>query len=96
MVAAIVPDNDRPSRAGPESDQGAGGHTCGRPENGNTLRFGQQGKAKPRCYEIYDADRDGEPNRANPPRQVDASGRLMLKLSSEILLHRVLLPRMVL
>jgi hypothetical protein len=75
-------DNDRPSRPGPERDQDTGGHTCGRPENGNALWFGQQSKAKSRCYEIYDADRDSEPNPANPPRQVDAGGQLMLNLSS--------------
>ena len=42
------------------------------------------------------ADRDSEANRATPPRQVDAGGRLMLNLSSQILPHPVLLPSMVL
>jgi len=89
-------DNDRPARAGSKSDQDSRGHTRSRPENGNTPRFGQQSKAKPRGQEIYDADRDSEPNRADPPRQVDAGGQLMLNLYSQILPHPVLLPRIVL
>ena len=89
-------ENDRPSRPRPESDQHAGGHTCGGPENGNTFRFGQQSKAKPCSQEIYEADRDSEPDRPNPLRQVDAGGQLMLHLSSQIRPHPVLLTRMVL
>ena len=79
----------------PESNQDAGGHACGRPKNGNTLRFGQPSKAEPRGQEIYDADRSSEPNRANQLRQVDASRQLMLNLSSYILLHPVLLPHLI-
>jgi len=86
-------DNDRPSRLRPESDQRAGGHPCGRPENGDPLGLGQQRKAKPRRDEIDDADRDREPDRANPPRQADAGGQLMPKLGWSC--HPALLPRMV-
>ena len=82
MVAAVVPTMTGHRARDPRAIRAPGGHTCGRPENGNTLRVGQQSKAKPRCYEIYDADRDSEPNRATPPHQIDAGGQLMLNRSS--------------
>jgi hypothetical protein len=85
-------DNDRPSCAGPESDQDASGHTGGRPENGNTFRLGQQGKAKPGCQEIDDGDRDSEPDQATPPRQVEPGGLFVLNLCWS-LRHPVLLPQ---
>src|ERR1700721_3810696 len=69
-------DNDWPSRARSERDEDAGRHTSSRPKNSNALRLGQQGKTKPRCGEIYDADKDRESDRANPLRQGDAGGPL--------------------
>src|SRR5689334_3476214 len=84
--------NDRPSRRGSEGDQHAGRYARGRPENRNAFRFGQERKAELRRHEIDDADRDSEPERANPPRQVEAGGKLVRNLYGQILLHPVLLP----
>ena len=84
--------NDRPSRPGSERDQDAGRYAGGRPENRNALRLGQQRKTELRCHEIDDADRDGEPERANPPRRVDAGGKLLLNLNLQILPHPCSFP----
>ena len=80
MVAAIVPTMTGHRAADPSSDQDTGGHARGGPEHGDALRLGQESKAEPRRQEIDDADRDSEPDRASPPRQVDAGGQLVLNL----------------
>jgi hypothetical protein len=48
----------RRSRAGSERNQGAGGNPSSGPEDGHTIRRGQQGEAKARGHEISNADRD--------------------------------------
>ena len=78
-------DDDRPARARPERDQDAGRDTGGGPEHGHAFRLGQQRKAQARGQEIGDADRDGEPDQADPPRQVDAGGqRVTLNRLSQV------------
>jgi hypothetical protein len=70
MVAAMVPTGHRQSRTAPERDQDARGNAGGRPEHGDAVGLGQQREAQPRRQEIGGADRDGENERAEPPRCV--------------------------
>ena len=78
----------RPSRAGPKSDQDAGGNTRRRPEHGHAVGFGQQSKAQPCRQEIGDADRDSEPDRAGPPPHRGSSGgQLALGVLSVVQQH---------
>jgi hypothetical protein len=50
------PHHHRRSRAGSKRNQGTGGNTRSGPEDGHTIRRGQQGKAKARGHEISNAD----------------------------------------
>src|SRR5260370_878643 len=59
-------DGDRQSCVAPKRDQHAGGHARSRPEPANAVRFGEQRKAQLRREEIGNADRNSEPDRANP------------------------------
>jgi hypothetical protein len=96
MVAAIVPKRTGHRARGPRAIRTPADTPAAGPENGNTFRFGQESKAKPCSQEIYETDRDSEPDRPNPLRQVDAVGQLMLNLFRGILAQSVLDPRIVL
>src|SRR5258705_1159237 len=82
MVAAMVPTTTGHRARDPSAIRTPADTPAAGQKTATSSGFGQQSKAKPRCYEIYDADRDSEPNRANPPRQVDAGEHLMLHLPS--------------
>ena len=90
MVAAIVPTTTGHRARDPRAirtpaDTPAAGQKTATPSG-----LVSRARTKPRCHEICDANRDSEPNRANPPRRVDAGGQLMLNLFSVILSHPAL------
>ena len=63
------PDDDRQPCRGPKPDYHARRDTRSWPENGNAIRFCEQGKAQPCRREIRDADRNRERYGNNPGRQ---------------------------
>jgi hypothetical protein len=57
---------DGPLRSAPERDQHAGGNAGSRPEYGDAIGFGEEREAQARREKIGNADRNGEPCRADP------------------------------
>src|SRR6185295_2956548 len=82
------PDRNRQSGTGPKGDQDADGNARSGPEHRHPGWIVQESKTQLRRQEIGEANRDSQPDRADPPlRQVSSGGQLTSKPHSGVLLH---------